>query len=71
MASRRIRDVINNLDEKKDNYLVLYDKLLVMHERESRALASHAVRLGIACATRISKPAAFTAKGSAPKPWDK
>ena len=46
-----------------------YDRLLVMRERESRALASIGVRLGIACASRLqnAKPISCVTN----KPWEK
>ena len=45
VATRRIDQLIRDL-EAGEGSTVDYDKLLVMHERERRALASLAVRLG-------------------------
>jgi phage terminase small subunit len=65
VAARVIDRLIQELDEREGATQADYDRLLVMHEREARALASLAVRLGIACATRgpISSPTS--------KPWEK
>jgi len=54
--------------EAGEGSTVDYDKLLVMHERERRALASLAVRLGIASATQLQRPKAAS---SDRKPWEK
>jgi phage terminase small subunit len=67
VATRRIDQLIREL-EVAEGSRADYDKLLVMHERESRALASLAVRLGIASAMQLQKPKAVSADR---KPWEK
>jgi phage terminase small subunit len=62
VAARRIDQMLQGLNEEEGATRADYDRLLVMHERESRALASIGVRLGIACASRLqnAKPTATT-----------
>jgi phage terminase small subunit len=69
VATRVIDRLIQELDEREGATLSDYDRLLVMHERESRALASIGVRLGIACASRLqnAKPISCVTN----KPWEK
>src|SRR5215471_6916272 len=50
VTARVIDRLIQGLDEREGAAQADYDRLLVMRERESRALASIAVRLEIACA---------------------
>src|SRR5262245_46837718 len=55
-ARRTIGLLLKEAVEEKDGEVPsagYYDKLLVMHERESRALAALSVRLGIATATHV------------------
>jgi hypothetical protein len=55
-ARRTIGQLLKEAVEEKDGEAPsagYYDRLLVMHERESRALAALAVRLGIATATHV------------------
>jgi hypothetical protein len=68
VATRRIDQMLQNLEADEGATRADYDRLLVMHERESRALASIAVRLGIACASRLQN--AKPISGIAGKPWD-
>src|SRR4249919_3863804 len=51
---RKVRQLIENTEEGEGS-VGEYDKLLAMHERESRALAALAVRLNIASATHAKK----------------
>jgi len=67
VAARVIDRLIQGLDEREGTTQADYDRLLVMHERESRALASLAVRLGIACASKIQRPISSPTS----KPWEK
>jgi phage terminase small subunit len=69
VARRVIDQVIQGLDEQESATRADYNRLLVMHERESRALASIGVRLGIACASRLqnAKPISCVTN----KPWEK
>ena len=69
VAARVIDRLIQELDERKGATQLDYDRLLVMHEGEARALASIAVRLGIACASRLQN--AKPIQGVATKPWEK
>ena len=55
-ASRR--DIVLRMgDMDEDSTLGEYERLLVLHDRESRAMASIAVRLGIASATHTKAEA--------------
>jgi len=69
VAARRIDQMLQGLNEEEGATRADYDRLLVMHERESRALASIGVRLGIACASRLqnAKPIGCVTN----KPWEK
>ena len=67
VATRRIDGMLQALDTDEGATRVDYDRLLVMHEREARALTALAVRLGIASATHLkTKPVS-----GARKPWEK
>lgn len=69
VAIRRIGQLIAAA-EKADPFEVEdYDRLLKMQERESRCLASLAVRLGFAYSTAYEKRPA-KGKSAAPKPWE-
>ena len=69
VAARVIDRLIQELDEREGATQSDYGRLLAMHERESRALASIGVRLGIACASRLqnAKPIGCVTN----KPWEK
>jgi phage terminase small subunit len=69
VATRRIDQLIKNMEEGDEWSVGMYDKLLVMHERESRALASLAVRLGIASVSRAAQK--IGGSKSYDKPWEK
>src|SRR5262249_20681748 len=64
--ARRIDQMLQGLNEEEGATRADYDRLLVMHERESRALASIGVRLGIAC-VQNAKPINCVTN----KPWEK
>ena len=65
VMARRIAQRIQKLD--KNAPLSEYGRLLSMHNRESRALASIAVRLGLAHST--ARP--LNGRHQGPRPWDK
>jgi len=69
VARRVIDRLIQQLDERESATRADYGRLLVMHERESRALASIGVRLGIACASRLQN--AMPISRVTNKPWEK
>jgi phage terminase small subunit len=68
VAARKIDQMARALEDDPVATRADYERLLVMHERESKALATLAVRLGIASATHLrTKPAT----GGGRKPWEK
>ena len=67
VARRYIDRLIQGLDEREGARQADYNRLLVMQEREGRALASLAVRLGIACASKIQRPISSPTR----KLWEK
>jgi len=69
VATRVIDRLIQGLDEQESATRADYDRLLVMHEGESRALASIGVRLGIACASRLQNAKPINCVTN--KPWEK
>jgi len=70
-AARQIDQLLAKIDEDDNATVSMYDRLLKMHERESRALSSLAVRLGLAYATREFKSFGGKKSDSGTKPWDK
>src|SRR5262245_18308692 len=69
LPARRIDQMLQGLNEEEGATRADYDRLLVMHERESRALASIGVRLGIACASRLQNAKPINCVTN--KPWEK
>lgn len=69
VALRRIGQLIAAAEKAEEFDLDGYDKLLKMQERESRCLASLAVRLGFAYSTAYEKRPE-KGKQSGPKPWE-
>lgn len=67
------RDIVRRIEDMdEDSTLGEYDRLLGMHDRESRAMASIAVRLGIASATHTKAEASGLKSGTGhPDPWDR
>lgn len=69
VAQRRIAQLIEAAEKAEEFDVSLYDRLLKMQERESRCLASLAVRLGFAYSTAYEKRPPKGQK-STPKPWE-
>lgn len=65
VASRHIGQLISTCEAAEELDLAEYDRLLKMQERESRCLASLAVRLGLAITTTHERKKANSLK----KPW--
>ena len=68
VSQRRIGQLIAELERSEDFDVGEYDRLLKMQERESRCLASLAVRLGFAYSTAYEKRP--TKGGKRSKPWE-
>lgn len=69
VAQRRIGQMIDQVMADEEFNVDEYDRLLKMQERESRCLASLAVRLGFAYSTAYEKrPAKGSLAGR--KPWE-
>lgn len=68
VALRHVGELIKDIESKSTLNIPDYDKLLKMQERESRALASLGVRLGLARHTAKDKPQA--APGSSGKNYE-
>lgn len=56
VALRHVGELIADIEDEKSLNIPAYDKLLKMQERESRALASLGVRLGLARHTAKDAP---------------
>lgn len=69
VAQRRIAQLIQSAEDGDEFDINEYDRLLKMQERESRCLASLAVRLGFAYSTAYEKRPAKGGK-TAKKPWE-
>lgn len=69
VAQRRIAELISSLEGSDDFNVSEYDRLLKMQERESRCLASLAVRLGFAYSTAYEKRPEKGGK-SIKRPWE-
>jgi len=67
VALRHVGALIDQEEKQESLNIPLYDKLLKMQERESRTLASLAVRLGFAVTT---KGLGSAEKGKTQKPWE-
>jgi len=72
-ARRKIGQMLKEAEEERDDgdapTVASYDRLLLMHERESRALAALAVRLRIANATHV--PASARAVAISKPLWER
>ncbi len=66
VTMRHVGQLIRSAEDAEEFDVVHYDRLLKMQERESRCLASLAVRLGFAKTTAYSPKSKSTVK----KPWD-
>lgn len=66
VAQRRINALIAEAEEDEEFDVKLYDRLCKMLERETRCLASLAIRLGIAQSSRYER--LKRARGG-PPPW--
>lgn len=69
VAQRRIAQLIASAEKADEFNIEEYDRFLRMQERESRCLASLAVRLGFAYSTAYEKRPTKGAKHT-PKPWE-
>lgn len=69
VAQRRIAQLIEAAEKAEEFDVNEYDRLLKMQERESRCLASLAVRLGFAYSTAYEKRPPKGGKHT-PKPWE-
>lgn len=69
VAQRRIAQLIEQAEKAEEFDVNEYDRLLKMQERESRCLASLAVRLGFAYSTAYEKRPPKGGKTTA-KPWE-
>lgn len=67
VALRHVGELVKEAESGEEIDIREYDKLLKMQERESRALASLAVRLGFAHHTAKGDAAR---KPNIPKPWE-
>ena len=67
VAQRHIGQLIQELEGNPDFDVARYDKLLKMQERESRAMASLAIRLGIAQSSSYERQKRNS--GGARPPW--
>jgi phage terminase small subunit len=68
VATRKIDQLVQKSEEDPEATLADYNRLLAMHREEARAMASLAVRLGIACASRNTTAKPIGNVGS--KPWE-
>jgi len=68
VALRRIGQMVSACESAEEFDLKEYDRLLKMQERESRCIASLAVRLGFAYSTAYEKRK--PAKGGKRMPWE-
>jgi hypothetical protein len=64
VGMRHIGELIRRAESEDEIDVVLYDRLLKMQERETRCLASIAVRLGFADSTAREKPNKSKTTGS-------
>ena len=55
VALQHVGSLIKDIEASDEFELKNYNQLLIMQERESRALASHSVRLGLAYSTAYEK----------------
>lgn len=67
VALRHVGQLIDAHEQEEQVDIQTYDRLLKMQERETRCLASIAIRLGIASVTR---PDISKTPGSLKKPWE-
>lgn len=63
VALRHVGELIEDMEKQDSLNIPAYDKLLKMQERESRALASLGVRLGLAKHTARDKPKKAPGRG--------
>src|SRR5215831_5573494 len=68
VARRKIDGMVQELAENPEATRAEYDRLLVMHGREASNMASLAVRLGIASASRVNTAKPIGNIGI--KPWE-
>lgn len=70
IAQRRVAQLISAAEAAEEFDSDEYDKFLKMQERESRCLASLAVRLGFAYSTAYETKRPKKGGSARPKPWD-
>jgi hypothetical protein len=67
VAARHIAQLITNIEAESELDVAEYDRALKMQERETRCLASVAVRLGVAITTTHERKKTGTRRA----PWEK